>query len=161
MSTTLSFTQHKSDPVPIPSNDNEEQAYKDMIKQLAAQAPEPYGAIPPLMKRHKDKSKKKKKKRKVPIRRMPHVENWLLLDSKESIPDDQDLVRFLNVFVKPCSELIRVFVGSFFTFSQLSVNGLFSVTFAYATTFIKRDGGYRTRSARSSSISSVSSTRNQ
>jgi hypothetical protein len=117
MSTTLSFT-HKSDPVPIPNN--EEQAYKDMIKQLAAQAPEPYGAIPPLVKRPKDKSKKnKKKKRKVPIRRMSHVENWLALDSKESIPDDQDLVIIIIIIIKNTflnsSRIHTFFVGSFFT----------------------------------------------
>ncbi|GAN01340.1 hypothetical protein MAM1_0006c00773 [Mucor ambiguus] len=71
-----------------------------MIKQLAAQAPEPYGAIPPLSRRKdKDKSKRKKKKKrsskhkKTPIRRMSHVENWLAVDSKESIPDEEDLVQ--------------------------------------------------------------------
>ncbi|CEP08110.1 hypothetical protein [Parasitella parasitica] len=95
MSTALSFSQ--TDPVSIPSksNDDEEQAYKDMIKQLAAQAPEPYGAIPPLSKRKDKKRKKKKKKgkdKKTPIKRMSHVENWLAVDSKESIPDEEDLV---------------------------------------------------------------------
>lgn len=92
MSTALSFSQ--TDPVSIPNkNNDDEQAYKDMIKQLAAQAPEPYGAIPPLTKR-KDKKKKKKKSKdkKTPIRRMSHVENWLAVDSKESIPDEEDLV---------------------------------------------------------------------
>lgn len=109
MSTALSFSQ--TDPVSIPSNsnnDDDEKAYKDMIKQLAAQAPEPYGAIPPLTRRKdKDKSKrkktKKKKKRdskdkKTPIRRMSHVENWLAVDSKESIPDEEDLVRHQPCF---------------------------------------------------------------
>ncbi|KAL9546526.1 hypothetical protein MBANPS3_006623 [Mucor bainieri] len=108
MSTALSFSH--TDPVSIPNNNNnnnnssnnddDEQAYKDMIKQLAAQAPEPYGAIPPLTRRKdKDKSKQKKKKKKrsrkdkkTPIRRMSHVENWLAVDSKESIPDEEDLV---------------------------------------------------------------------
>lgn len=93
MSTTLSFPPFHSDPVTIPTTDNncnEEQSYKDMIKQLAAQAPEPYGAIPPLLK--KKKRKRKTDKRKLPIRRMSHVENWIAVDSKESIPDEQDLV---------------------------------------------------------------------
>lgn len=84
-----SFT--RSDPVSIPKSNqtstNNEQSYKDMIKQLAAQAPEPYGAIPPL------KRKQKKKRPKEPvIRRLSHVENWLAVDSKESIPDEEDLV---------------------------------------------------------------------
>ncbi|KAG0737183.1 hypothetical protein G6F57_000977 [Rhizopus arrhizus] len=86
MSTTLSsFT--RSDPVLIPgTNNNNEQSYKDMIKQLAAQAPEPYGAIPPL------KRKQKRKRPKEPvIRRLSHVENWLAVDSKESLPDEEDL----------------------------------------------------------------------
>lgn len=94
MSTALSFPPFHSDPVAIPNTDNadEEQTYKDMIKQLAAQAPEPYGAIPPLLK--KKKKKRKHDKRKLPIRRMSHVENWIAVDSKESIPDEQDLVSF-------------------------------------------------------------------
>lgn len=98
MSTALSFSQ--TDPVSIPNNnshDDDERAYKDMIRQLAAQAPEPYGAIPPLARRKdKDKKKRRKKKskdKKTPIRRMSHVENWLAVDSKESIPDEEDLVR--------------------------------------------------------------------
>lgn len=98
MSTTLSFSQFPSDPITIPSNTsneaNDEQAYKDIIKQLAAQAPEPYGAIPPLMK--KKKKSKSKKKKKIPIRRMSHVENWIAVDSKESIPDEEDLVRLYD-----------------------------------------------------------------
>ncbi|KAI8068160.1 uncharacterized protein B0P05DRAFT_552082 [Gilbertella persicaria] len=60
-------------------------SYKDMIKQLAAQAPEPYGAIPPRIKR---------KKKKKPA--LDHVENWIAVDSKESLPDEQDLVHDLQ-----------------------------------------------------------------
>ena len=91
MSTALSFSQ--TDPVSIPNkNNDDEQAYKDMIKQLAAQAPEPYGAIPPLTKRKDKKKNKKSKDKKTPIRRMSHVENWLAVDSKDSIPDEEDLV---------------------------------------------------------------------
>ncbi|KAL0146340.1 hypothetical protein V8B55DRAFT_1431844 [Mucor lusitanicus] len=65
MSTALSFSQ--TDPVSIPSNsnnDDDEKAYKDMIKQLAAQAPEPYGAIPPLTRRKdKDRASERRQKR--------------------------------------------------------------------------------------------------
>lgn len=100
MSTTLSFSQFPSDPITIPNNTtteaNDEQAYKDIIKQLAAQAPEPYGAIPPLMK--KKKKSKSKKKKKLLIRRMSHVENWVAVDSKESIPDEEDLVKSFYYF---------------------------------------------------------------
>lgn len=102
MSTALSFSSFPSDPVVIPNssnNDNtdDEQAYKEMIKQLAAQAPEPYGAIPPLLKLKK-KKKRKSKKKKVPIRRMSHVENWVAVDSKESIPDEEDLVKVRKLY---------------------------------------------------------------
>lgn len=95
---TAFFSPFPSDAITIPNSNNnnesnnntdEEQSYKDMIKQLAAQAPEPYGAIPPLLK----KKKKRQPKRKLPIRRMSHVENWVAVDSKESIPDEQDLVK--------------------------------------------------------------------
>jgi hypothetical protein len=89
MSTTFS-SLIRSDPVSIPQSNqttDTEQSYKDIIKQLAAQAPEPYGAIPPL------KRKQKKKRPKEPtIRRLSYVENWLAVDSKESIPDEEDLV---------------------------------------------------------------------
>ncbi|KAI8975150.1 hypothetical protein BDF20DRAFT_914116 [Mycotypha africana] len=119
-----------NDPKADDEEDEQQKAYKDLIKQLAAQAPEPYGAIPPLLKKKKKKkqkdkdgkkrsgehsSKKKAKKDndssigtsnqkrrrsskhnegddKVPIRQMSHVENWLALDSKESIPDEEDLI---------------------------------------------------------------------
>ncbi|ORE03736.1 hypothetical protein BCV72DRAFT_27310 [Rhizopus microsporus var. microsporus] len=89
MSVTLSsFT--RSDPVSIPTSNNKntdnEQSYKDMIKQLAAQAPEPYGAIPPLKRKQK-----KKRPKETAIRRLSYVENWLAVDSKESIPDEEDL----------------------------------------------------------------------
>ncbi|CAO3625768.1 unnamed protein product [Cunninghamella blakesleeana] len=84
MSTTVS----RSDPVPIPQvNNNMPFSYKEIVKQLTAQAPQPYGAIPPLMKK---KPKKKKKQpqpqRRRPVRRMSHVENWVAVDSKESLP---------------------------------------------------------------------------
>lgn len=96
MSVTLSsFT--RSDPVSIPTSNNKntdnEQSYKDMIKQLAAQAPEPYGAIPPLKRKQK-----KKRPKETAIRRLSYVENWLAVDSKESIPDEEDLVSTHMIF---------------------------------------------------------------
>ena len=73
--------------------DGKNTSYKDIIKQLAAQAPEPYGAIPP-----REKQKKNKKKKRPTL---DHMENWIAVDSKESLPDEQDLVNqiifiFLN-----------------------------------------------------------------
>ncbi|KAG1437526.1 hypothetical protein G6F56_013062 [Rhizopus delemar] len=54
--------------------------YKETIKQLVAQtAIKPYGNIPPL------------KQRKRETRRMSHVEDWILVDSKEYLPDEQEL----------------------------------------------------------------------
>ncbi|KAI8365332.1 uncharacterized protein BYT42DRAFT_589567 [Radiomyces spectabilis] len=103
MSTTLSFTQ--SDPVPIP-HASDQFSYKELIKQLASQAPTPYGAIPPLLKKRKARKKKQLEaqlknasKQRTPVRRMSHVENWVAVDSKESLPDEEELVRsspFLN-----------------------------------------------------------------
>ncbi|KAI9019590.1 hypothetical protein CLU79DRAFT_704574 [Phycomyces nitens] len=61
-------------------------SYKEIIKQLAAELPKPYGAIPPLMK------KRRKKKNREPMRRMSHVEDWIVVDSKESLPDEEELV---------------------------------------------------------------------
>lgn len=63
---------------------------------MAAQAPKVYGEIPPLTK----KKSKKKKNEVIPTtrfaapnsRRMSHVEDWIVVDSKESLPDEQDLV---------------------------------------------------------------------
>lgn len=79
-------------------------SYKEIIKQLAAQAPKPYGAIPPLLKKRKKKSSKHRSRRKSPdpadepqqlkpMRRMSHVEDWIVVDSKESLPDEEELVR--------------------------------------------------------------------
>ncbi|KAI9030065.1 hypothetical protein CLU79DRAFT_802618 [Phycomyces nitens] len=66
-------------------------AYKTMIRQLAAQSPQPYGEIPPLLKTKKKKTKKKKTKKST-VQDFSHVENWIAVDSKESLPDEEDLV---------------------------------------------------------------------
>ncbi|ORZ26118.1 hypothetical protein BCR42DRAFT_458124 [Absidia repens] len=82
------------------SHDNMSLSYKKIIKHMAAQAPKVYGEIPPLAK----KQNKKKKKKVLPIptrtplpapaaRRMSHVEDWIVVDSKESLPDEEDLVQ--------------------------------------------------------------------
>ncbi|KAL0079178.1 hypothetical protein J3Q64DRAFT_1764354 [Phycomyces blakesleeanus] len=72
-------------------------AYKTMIRQLAAQSPQPYGEIPPLLKTKKKKTKKKKTKKST-VQDFSHVENWIAVDSKESLPDEEDLevFRFSN-----------------------------------------------------------------
>ncbi|KAI8391228.1 uncharacterized protein BYT42DRAFT_489614 [Radiomyces spectabilis] len=76
-------------------------SYRDIIKQLAAQSPQPYGVIPPL---HKSRRKKKPSsqhesmtdstlvQRQRLLRRMSHVEDWVVVDSKESLPDEEELV---------------------------------------------------------------------
>ncbi|KAI9309597.1 hypothetical protein BJ944DRAFT_258267, partial [Cunninghamella echinulata] len=80
------------------SHDGMTLSYKKIIKQMAAQAPKAYGEIPPLTK----KKKKKKSNHSLPVhqhppspisRRMSHVENWVVVDSKESLPDEEDLVQ--------------------------------------------------------------------
>lgn len=97
------------EPVAIPEEANEEQIYNDMIKQLAAKAPEPYGAIPPLIK--KKRKQRKKKQTQEPVRRMSHVENWLAVDSRESIPDEEDLVSIIFFFLcknsRPCCYFLK------------------------------------------------------
>ncbi|KAG0165921.1 hypothetical protein DFQ28_008141 [Apophysomyces sp. BC1034] len=82
-----------SDPV---SEDNQDQScsYKEIIKQLAAQAPQPYGAIP--KRRQKRRRRQQQKEASVakgtnPLRHMSHVENWVAVDSKESLPDEEEL----------------------------------------------------------------------
>jgi hypothetical protein len=89
-------------------------SYKKIIKQMAAQAPKVYGEIPPMAKKRSSKNKKKKKKPAITMatatmttavttttttnfpaptsRRMSHVEDWIVVDSKESLPDEEDLV---------------------------------------------------------------------
>ncbi|KAI8997352.1 hypothetical protein BDB01DRAFT_840709 [Pilobolus umbonatus] len=72
----------------INNEDSEERVYKDMIKRLTAQIPEPYGSIPTLIKK-----KKRKKKDRLKENRMYHIENWIAVDSKESLPDEEDLIQ--------------------------------------------------------------------
>lgn len=85
-------------------------SYKEYLKQLAAQAPKPYGAIPPLPKKRKKKTRQQQQQRtqrktpsqsssssaesdqQKPMRRMSHVEDWIVVDSKESLPDEEELV---------------------------------------------------------------------
>ena len=113
-----------SEPFPIHDMMSEEQpsSYKEIIKQLAAQAPKPYGDIPPLLKKRRKKSsgrhqkemgtqgKSRRRKHRQqqqqqkssasppdpeqqkPMRRMSHVEDWIVVDSKESLPDEEELV---------------------------------------------------------------------
>ena len=121
MPTLLSTS--RSEPFPIPDMMGEEQpsSYKEIIKQLAAQAPKPYGAIPPLLKKRRKKSGGRHQKeleakqlqqqeqqqqqqqqqessatpdpeQQKPMRRMSHVEDWIVVDSKESLPDEEELV---------------------------------------------------------------------
>ncbi|KAH8551643.1 hypothetical protein BGW37DRAFT_307469 [Umbelopsis sp. PMI_123] len=107
------------------------QSYRELVKQITSQAPKPYGAIPPLIGRHKRKKRKKedsiaapptatdknippsgeqpvktvatritgqdkptspRKATLPPMRSMSHVENWVAVDSKESLPDEEELV---------------------------------------------------------------------
>ncbi|CEP07678.1 hypothetical protein [Parasitella parasitica] len=102
-STTLMLP---SKPIAIPGQALEnEMSYREIIKQLAQTTAKPYGDIPPMM---KTKKKKRSKKDKVdlptskpssptssskPMRRMSHVEDWIVVDSKESLPDEEELVQ--------------------------------------------------------------------
>ncbi|KAI8059602.1 hypothetical protein BC940DRAFT_371748 [Gongronella butleri] len=83
-------------------------SYKQIIKQLASQAPKIYGDIPPpkYARHHKKKQRTAQKAAKVADndqkvvaneRHMSHVENWVLVDSKERLPDEQDLARPSNL----------------------------------------------------------------
>ncbi|KAI8081676.1 uncharacterized protein BX664DRAFT_302546 [Halteromyces radiatus] len=91
MSTTFS----RSDPVPIPNANNTVSfSYKEIVRNLTANAPQPYGAIPPLMKKKRKQKKKSQVQRQQQqaLRRMSHVENWVAVDSKESLPDEEELI---------------------------------------------------------------------
>ncbi|KAI8647494.1 hypothetical protein BD408DRAFT_334861 [Parasitella parasitica] len=98
-----------SKPIAIPGQtlDNE-MSYREIIKQLAQTTAKPYGDIPPMMKTKKKKRSKKDKagsptskpasptSSSKPIRRMSHVEDWIVVDSKESLPDEEELVYFFT-----------------------------------------------------------------
>lgn len=105
-STTLMLP---SKPITIPGQQLENEiSYREIIKQLAQTTTKPYGDIPPLMKSKKKKKPKKDKdspptskptsttsstaERSKPMRRMSHVEDWIVVDSKESLPDEEELV---------------------------------------------------------------------
>ncbi|KAG0192065.1 hypothetical protein DFQ28_010241 [Apophysomyces sp. BC1034] len=101
------LTMSRSNPVPIPPSMEDEQpsSYKEIIKQLAAQAPKPYGAIPPLLKKRRRKQRQRdltqpkvpEPEQRKPMRRMSHVEDWIVVDSKESLPDEVELVLPLHM----------------------------------------------------------------
>lgn len=105
-STTLMLP---SKPITIPGQQLEnEVSYREIIKQLAQTTAKPYGDIPPMMKSKKKKKPKKEKEslpsstastseRTKPMRRMSHVEDWIVVDSKESLPDEEELVIFFLV----------------------------------------------------------------
>ncbi|KAI8993748.1 hypothetical protein BDB01DRAFT_847592 [Pilobolus umbonatus] len=87
-----------SKPIAIPGQTNNELSYREIIKQLAAQTTtKPYGDIPPMMNKQKKKKPKNKKRIDDPpvkeMRRMSHVEDWITVDSKESLPDEEELVQ--------------------------------------------------------------------
>ncbi|KAG2212057.1 hypothetical protein INT46_009431 [Mucor plumbeus] len=99
-----------SKPITIPGQQLENEiSYREIIKQLAQTTTKPYGDIPPLMKSKKKKKSKKDKEspptskptstasstdeRSKPMRRMSHVEDWIVVDSKESLPDEEELVQ--------------------------------------------------------------------
>ncbi|CAO3594870.1 unnamed protein product [Absidia cylindrospora] len=80
----MSATISRSDPVPIPNvNDPISFSYKEIVRNITANAPQPYGAIPPLMKKRKQKKKRhiqhqQQQQHPQAIRRMSHVEiGWL------------------------------------------------------------------------------------
>lgn len=110
-------------------------SYRELVKQMTAQAPKPYGAIPPLIGRNKRKKKQKDETtvsnnhtqedirlvatrmanqneqnaaRKPPLMRsMSHVENWVAVDSKESLPDEEELVRIVKKYPAYLYRLIK------------------------------------------------------
>lgn len=104
MPTLVSTARSEPLAMPLMSSDPAT-SYNELIRQLAAQAPKPYGAIPPLLKKRKKKNKHHRSppntdddtadghNDKARIRRrMSHVENWVVVDSKESLPDEEELV---------------------------------------------------------------------
>ncbi|KAJ8658507.1 hypothetical protein O0I10_005860 [Lichtheimia ornata] len=111
MPTLLSISQNEPFPMSTMTDGQQPTSYKEIIKQLAAQAPKPYGAIPPLLKKRKKKSSKHRSRRKSPdpedepqqlkptMRRMSHVEDWIVVDSKESLPDEEELTHPFSTFL--------------------------------------------------------------
>ncbi|OBZ91679.1 hypothetical protein A0J61_00245 [Choanephora cucurbitarum] len=97
--TTVVAMLPASNPITIPGQMDTELSYREIIKQLAAQTTtKPYGDIPPMLSKRKKKRVRKEKQpipseRAKPIRRMSHVEDWIQVDSKESLPDEEELVQ--------------------------------------------------------------------
>lgn len=97
-STTTTTTT--TEPISIPAPLKSELSYREIIKQLAAQTTtKPYGDIPPMPSKKKKKKQKKEKAEPIkPMRRMSHVEDWIEIDSKESLPDEEELVKQCSLF---------------------------------------------------------------
>lgn len=92
--------QQPSKPITIPGQMDNTVSYREIIKQLAAQqTTKPYGDIPPLLNKRSKKKRPKSRKQATtepqkPMRRMSHVEDWIVVDSKESLPDEEELVSY-------------------------------------------------------------------
>lgn len=95
--------QQPSKPIAIPGQLDNTISYREIIKQLAAQqTTKPYGDIPPLLNSKKKKKRPKSARKQEPMRRMSHVEDWIVVDSKESLPDEEELVNFSWLRIKQC-----------------------------------------------------------
>lgn len=134
--------QQPSKPITIPGQLDTTISYREIIKQLAAQqTTKPYGDIPPMLnKRHKKKRPKSARKEpQEPMRRMSHVEDWIVVDSKESLPDEEELVRrkkkksFFWGYDDSKNIIGTVSIKEFFICRFLHT----SITITYATTFLK------------------------
>jgi hypothetical protein len=90
----------------ISSSESSSSSYPEIIRELASKGPQPYGTIPPR--------RWKRRRKSIPFedtvtttlespmapqlpparlqRRMSHVEDWVKVDSKETLPDDDELV---------------------------------------------------------------------
>ncbi|KAG2181477.1 hypothetical protein INT44_008290 [Umbelopsis vinacea] len=88
----------------ISSSESSSSSYPEIIRELASKGPKPYGTIPPR--------RRKRRRKSIPFedttitlepsiapqlppariqRRMSHVEDWVKVDSKETLPDDDEL----------------------------------------------------------------------
>lgn len=90
----------------LSSSTSSSSSYPDFVRELASQAPRPYGTIPPRRRRKRRKSAISEESSSPGQaqgaspdepsvlriqRRMSHVEDWIKVDSKESLPDDDEL----------------------------------------------------------------------
>ena len=96
------------------SESSSSSSYPEIIRELASKAPKPYGTIPPRRRKRRRKSILFEDPTTVeqcvpPIRiqrRMSHVEDWIKVDSKEPLPDDDELVsRSILVSMKKIKKL--------------------------------------------------------